>query len=42
VRGLLCSSCNQALGFLQDSITHLTTSIAYLTNPPANTILRSP
>lgn len=42
IRGLLCSPCNKALGFLQDSIVHLTSGINYLTNPPANLILRSP
>ena len=30
VRGLLCESCNKAIGLMQDSIERLTSAIAYL------------
>lgn len=32
IRGLLCSSCNKALGLMKDSINSLTMAIAYLQN----------
>lgn len=32
VRGLLCNSCNKALGFFQDDIEILTNAINYLNN----------
>ena len=31
VRGLLCGSCNRAIGLLQDDISNLTNAITYLT-----------
>ena len=30
VRGLLCQSCNQALGLLQDSLTNISNALEYL------------
>lgn len=30
IRGLLCSSCNSAIGLLQDSVERMTKAIAYL------------
>lgn len=33
VRGLLCPSCNTALGHLRDSVPNLERAIAYLSNP---------
>jgi hypothetical protein len=35
VRGLLCTVCNQMLGYAHDSTDTLARAIAYLRNPPA-------
>lgn len=35
IRGLLCRSCNFAIGALKDSPQHLMNAVAYLTTPPA-------
>ena len=37
VRGLLCSSCNKAIGFLKDSIENLKNAIGYLKKDNCNT-----
>lgn len=34
IRGILCSSCNTAIGKMQDSVVLLQSAISYLTNPP--------
>lgn len=39
VRGLLCRSCNRALGFLKDNADLCMRLINYLRNPPAKAIL---
>lgn len=36
VRGLLCGSCNKAIGFMCESIENLTNAIAYLKNHQAS------
>lgn len=42
VRGLLCRSCNKnVLGHLRDDPEAFQRAIDYLTNPPAQTVLRS-
>jgi len=38
VRGLLCSTCNQMLGFSRDNPALFERAIEYLANPPANRI----
>jgi len=38
VRGLLCSRCNQGLGFARDNIEHFQRAIDYLLNPPAHAV----
>jgi len=38
VRGLLCESCNQGLGFFKDSVFALRAAIAYLQSPPASLV----
>jgi hypothetical protein len=38
VRGLLCESCNQGLGFFKDSATALQSAINYLRAPPAGLV----
>lgn len=39
VRGLLCSSCNTALGLLKDNVTIMNTAIAYLQLPPSGIVI---
>src|ERR1700679_429677 len=39
VRGLLCRSCNQALGLFRDRVVVLEAAIVYLKNPVANRVL---
>jgi len=34
VRGLLCQTCNTALGHLKDSVENLQAAVAYLLHPP--------
>lgn len=38
VRGLLCGSCNWALGLLKDNTDNLARAIAYLESPPADKV----
>jgi len=38
VRGLLCGACNSALGLFKDSVPSLEKAVAYLQNPPINSI----
>lgn len=40
VRGILCTGCNTGLGHLGDNIDGLKKAIAYLENPPANSLAR--
>jgi hypothetical protein len=40
VRGLLCRPCNTLLGRARDAIEFFQNAIEYLTNPPAQRILR--
>jgi len=40
VRGLLCTSCNAALGTLGDNVEGVNNALAYLTSPPARDILK--
>ena len=40
VRGLLCTGCNTGLGHLGDNIEGLKKAIAYLENPPINSLAR--
>jgi len=35
IRGLLCSMCNHAIGYLDDSPALLARAVAYLADPPA-------
>lgn len=39
VRGILCYSCNKALGLFYDDIKNLERAINYLKNPPTNTFI---
>lgn len=39
VRGILCNSCNKALGYLKDSLDSLEAAKSYLTKPPAYDII---
>jgi hypothetical protein len=39
VRGLLCSSCNVAIGHFRDNVSLLLGAIGYLTDPPANGVI---
>jgi hypothetical protein len=40
VRGLLCTGCNTGLGHLGDNVEGLKKAIAYLENPPINSLAR--
>jgi hypothetical protein len=40
VRGLLCSKCNQHLGWLRDDPAAMLRGYQYLINPPAQQLLR--
>lgn len=40
VRGIICKRCNQGLGCLGDSIEGLERAVAYLKNPPFQTMLK--
>src|SRR5258708_5296198 len=42
VRGILCSHCNRALGYVKDSIPWLLRAIEYLEHPPATSALGGP
>lgn len=39
VRGLLCATCNQMLGFARDNREYFVRAVNYLDNPPARKIL---
>jgi len=40
VRGILCTGCNTGLGHLGDNVEGLKKAIAYLENPPINSLAR--